>query len=299
LKFYHEDFIQLYGFTQDPSTLDYMIVMSYAEYGSLKKNLSKIVKDIWLKKLIYLYTIVNGLNVMHQEKMIHCDFHHGNILKTSIGIVLSINDLGLCKPIESIPKKNEIYGVLPFVAPEVLRGKSYTPASDIYSFSMIMWEFTSGILPFNDRAHDLQLALSICKGERPEIIKNTPKCYIDLMEKCWNKEPLKRPSALDIKNTIKNWYKNIYNRNIFNEDISKKEIDNILEFYKADTTLKEQPNILHTSQSHSQAYHTSRLLDFTIKLNEILNQKNKNKNNQTAEVSQSIGNIFNISNIKF
>ncbi|PKC56677.1 hypothetical protein RhiirA1_428993, partial [Rhizophagus irregularis] len=56
-----------------------------------------------------------------------------------------------------------------------------------------MWEFTSGIPPFNDKAHNLQLALNICKGERPEIIKNTPQCYINLMEKCWNEDPLKRP----------------------------------------------------------------------------------------------------------
>src|SRR5688572_27159838 len=231
-----------------------MIVMDYAKNGSLKKNLLSIVKDKWIKKLINLFTIVSGLNVMHQQKMVHCDFHHGNILKTNSGSILSIGDLGLCKPIKSLSKKNDIYGVLPFVAPEVLRGKSYTPASDIYSFSMIMWEFTSGILPFNDRAHDLQLALSICKGERPEIIKNTPKCYIDLMEKCWNKEPLERPNALDIKNIIENWHRNICNRDIFNEDINKEAIDNIFEFYKADKILKKKIDV----SSHSQAYHTSR-----------------------------------------
>ncbi|POG82459.1 hypothetical protein GLOIN_2v1498708, partial [Rhizophagus irregularis DAOM 181602=DAOM 197198] len=56
----------------------------------------------------------------------------------------------------------------PFMAPEILRGKSYTPASDIYSFSMIMWEFTSGVPPFNNKAHDIHLSISICKGERPE-----------------------------------------------------------------------------------------------------------------------------------
>ena len=75
-------------------------------------------------KLVNLYSIVSGLNVMYQQKMVHCDFHHGNILKTSSKSILSIGDLGLCKPIESLSKKNDIYGVLPFVAPEVLRGKS-------------------------------------------------------------------------------------------------------------------------------------------------------------------------------
>ncbi|RGB36279.1 hypothetical protein C1646_697585 [Rhizophagus diaphanus] len=68
------------------------------------------------------------------------------------------------------------------MAPEILKGQPYTQASDIYSFSMIMWEFTFGIPPFNDKAHDLQLALDICKGKRPEIIENTPQCYVDLMK---------------------------------------------------------------------------------------------------------------------
>src|SRR6266540_2757120 len=120
-----------------------------------------------------------------------------------------IRDLGLCKPVEyfqSHSKKNDIYGVLPFVAPEVLRSKPYTLASDIYSFSMIMWEFTSGIPPFDDKAHNLHLALNICKEDkRPEIVEKTPQCYIDLMKKCWNKDPLKRPDASEIADTINNW----------------------------------------------------------------------------------------------
>ncbi|POG82979.1 kinase-like domain-containing protein [Rhizophagus irregularis DAOM 181602=DAOM 197198] len=86
-----------------------------------------------------------------------------------------------------------------FIDDEILRGRSYTSASDIFSFSMIMWELTSGVPPFNNRAHDIQLSLSICKGERPEIIENTPQCYVDLMKKCWNEDPLKRPSTVHQK----------------------------------------------------------------------------------------------------
>ena len=184
----------------------------------------------------------------------------------------------MCKPIEYFQtpdQKNNIYGVLPFVAPEVLRGKPHTLASDIYSFSMIMWEFTSGIPPFNDRAHDLQLSISICKGERPEIIENTPQCYIDLMKKCWDKDSLKRPNASEILNIINNWISNI-----INEDIEEESRNIIMEFYKADNILKNRqtnisdiPDIIN-SESHSQAYHTSHLLDFSIKLNEVLEKEN-------------------------
>ncbi|POG76259.1 hypothetical protein GLOIN_2v1558004, partial [Rhizophagus irregularis DAOM 181602=DAOM 197198] len=93
--------------------------------------------------------------------------------------VMDYANKGLCQPVKSFLKKYDIYGVIPFMAPEVLRGKSYTPASDIYSFPIIMWEFTFGIPPFNNRAHDLHLSLSICKGERLEIIENTSQCYVD------------------------------------------------------------------------------------------------------------------------
>ncbi|CAI2198168.1 15046_t:CDS:1, partial [Funneliformis geosporum] len=82
----------------------------------------------------------------------------------------------------SSTKKNEIYGVLPFVAPEVLRKQPYTLASDIYSFSMIMWKLISGIPPFNSETHDEQLAFRICNGKHPKIIENIPLCYISLME---------------------------------------------------------------------------------------------------------------------
>ena len=152
-----------------------------------------------------------GLVGLHESNLVHRDLHDGNIL---IAIEYSrISDLGLCKPISyySSTSRNEIYGVLPYIAPEVLRGNPYTPASDIYSFSMIMWEFISGVPPFDDRAHDLQLSLSICKGERPkipEITKTIPKCYINLMKKCWDSNPLKRPTISEISNIIRTCWSN-------------------------------------------------------------------------------------------
>ena len=96
MKFQSDDFIQLYGFTQNPDTLDYMIVMRYAEDGSLRKNLQNIVKNKWVIKLLKLQDIISGLNKIHQQQLIHCDLHHGNILEAGSDFVLSISDLGLC-----------------------------------------------------------------------------------------------------------------------------------------------------------------------------------------------------------
>jgi len=213
-----------------------------------------------------------------------------------------------------------------------------------------MWEFTSGFPPFDDIEHGFQLSLNICKGERPKIIENTPQCYIDLMKKCWDEDPLKRPDASKVKEIIDYWISNIVkveesesesinkesesenideksesenideksesenidekseseniNKELDSENINENsESENIVEdsksennmpyctqfisineeleskniieeFYEAD---KQKQTNVSTFKSHPQAYHTSRLLDFTKQLNEILNQKENAK----------------------
>ncbi|CAB4422508.1 unnamed protein product [Rhizophagus irregularis] len=256
-------FIKLYGFTKDPDTFNYMVIMDYANQGNLRGNLTRVVEYDWNQKLHIIYKIILGLNLIHKQNLIHCDLHDGNILRDH-GNSVYISDLGLCRPTKSFFKKDDIYGVIPFMAPEVLRGKPYTLASDIYSFSMIMWEFTSGVPPFNDREHDLQLSLSICRGERPEITENTPQCYVDLMKKCWDEDPLKRPSSEEVLNTIKKWI--FISDRIEIKDINEELISQIMEFINAPIEHKNP-----ATEFHSQACYTSRLLNFTSeKLNGIL-----------------------------
>jgi hypothetical protein len=209
-----------------------------------------------------------------------------------------------------------------------------------------MWEFISGVPPFDDRAHDLQLSLSICRGERPEIpeiTKTIPKCYINLMKKCWDSDPLKRPTSSEISNIIFSWYRgaidfykdsidfykdpkvdheNIKDNidEIINEKthLNESQRNDIKEFWKADKALVEEhastltTNTFETSnhpnrKSHPQAYRTSRLLDFTKKINEILDQEEKEifdyENAQNIElhetgISQSIGKYYNFFLVK-
>src|SRR5437763_6633225 len=139
---------------------------------------------------------------------------------------------------------------------------------------MIMWEFTSKVSPFHNRKHDLQLCLSICRGEHPEIIKNTPQCYINLMKKCWDKDPLERLSALEVLNIVEKWV----NPGDDIEKISEDLKSNIMEFVEADNNSTVSQTIDNNIPNpHPQAYFTSRLLDFTKNLNEILDQEEKER----------------------
>ncbi|RIA84050.1 kinase-like domain-containing protein [Glomus cerebriforme] len=254
-----------------------MIIMSYAKEGSLRKYLPNLVKFKWQHKLQLLKNIILGIKIIHESNLVHCDLHDGNIL-ISDNYETYIIDLGLCKPISDLQDSiNRNYGVLPYMAPEVLRNKPYTSASDIYSFSMIMWEFTSGFPPFSRRAHDYQLSLGICEGERPEVIENTPKCYIELMKKCWDSDSIKRPNITDIEIIISQWLKCVnkyYKLNDDNNDtflvnsIDNQSRNDMYEFVKANKSLTQKQIYTPITQFHPQAYYTSRLLT------EILDQKN-------------------------
>jgi len=211
-----------YGITQDPITKDFTMVMNYCKSGDLKSYItSKFNEMSWQTKLYELMDIIRGLEYLHSKKIIHRDLHSGNILKDDLP---KISDLGLSKSATVSTNDEDIYGVIPYVAPEIFQKKNYNIPSDIYSFGMIMWEFMTGRRPFWNRAHDAELIIDIHYGLRPPITTNAPKGYIELMQRCWNSDPSKRPTATDIKGILDDIWKAECNSNISTEIIRSPDI---------------------------------------------------------------------------
>ncbi len=78
---------EYYGITQDPNTKDFMIITKYYALGDLKHYLSNEFYNIyWEIKLRELYHIIGGLRYIHDSKIIHRDFHSGNILVEKQGL---------------------------------------------------------------------------------------------------------------------------------------------------------------------------------------------------------------------
>ncbi|GBB99368.1 hypothetical protein RclHR1_00350024 [Rhizophagus clarus] len=250
---------RMYGLTQDPITKDYYIVLQYANEFDLHRYLVQNCSSIdWWQRISILDGIVKGVYELHKEDLIHHNLHTGNILvrrstrrkeaekmslkNPSSSVKIWISDSGLQGPAGSSSSIDEnsnhnsitslnnvrkgIYGVLPYIAPEVLQGKEYTKSSDIYSLGVVMWELSNSATlkrqqrhkgPFHDQPYDINLATEIVtKGKRPNIAASPdiPECWLDLMKKCWASKPEDRPNIEDIMKITDAW--NAEGRKILN-----------------------------------------------------------------------------------
>ena len=128
-----------------------------------------------------------------------------------------------------------------------------------------MYFIATGRQPYANCAHNEILALNICNGNRPEINEQeAPKCYIDLMKKCWDSHPYNRPNAIEIHNLITTFR---YNKELFNEAEEYREA-NLSSFVETNQSI-----------THPQAVYTSRLLNPYTK-----DLSNDNNINNSVEV---------------
>ncbi|RIB25502.1 kinase-like domain-containing protein [Gigaspora rosea] len=247
-----------YGITQHPDTKDYMMVMDYAKQGDLTHFLrTHMANSDWYRKVRELWYIAQGLKAIHDADLVHKDFHSGNILFNTFTRRPAIGDLGLCRPVNEGLDEKPVFGVLPYVAPEILLGKPYTKASDIYSFSMVMYEVSTLKKPYYNFAHDASLALDITKGLRPQILEGTPKQYVELMKLCWQKDPIGRPSAAELVKKLEML-------------LNDQEINNGV-----------VPTIHIDENYHPDAVYTSRALQFPDLKNAKFDSKFENMENDT------------------
>ncbi|PKC63690.1 kinase-like protein [Rhizophagus irregularis] len=199
------------GLTQDPSNGDYMLIMRRFD-TSLRKYLQSNHDQLkWKERIEIASSIITSLFHIHIEGLIHKDLHSGNILYKKFANNWVISDFGFCGPIDE--PLGSVYGNLPYMAPESFTGKGYSLASDVYSIAMLMWEISSGLQPFANYENNFNLAVKIIKGMRPDIVSGTPLKYKELMEKCWDADPSKRPDIsvvlLEMNEIEKCYHQNI------------------------------------------------------------------------------------------
>lgn len=80
-----------------------------------------------------------------------------------------------------------------WLAPEVLAGQEYAEAADIYSVAMVMWELAAR----TDFLHEVPFWAAkeqhVIAGGRSEIPEDTPSVMRELIKRCWDNDPMRRP----------------------------------------------------------------------------------------------------------
>ncbi|KAG9300790.1 hypothetical protein G9A89_023588 [Geosiphon pyriformis] len=248
---------KILGITRNAETLEYGIVMEFARHGDMRKYLStNFHSTSWKDKLEFASDIASGLSSIHSSGMVHRDLHSGNILQLYANVV-TIGDLGLCQPTNNEAKttteEKKLFGVIPYIPPEVLRGEKFTTAGDIYSYGMLLWELSTGKPPFHDCPHDQILIIAILNGQRPNITSPfIPPPIAKLIKRCWDANSKNRPTARELTEKFME-LRYLYNYNRFKRWIHFGKSDKLRKIAKNDSTTTK-------IAIHPEAVYTSRLL---------------------------------------
>lgn len=139
--------------------------------------------------------VAMGLSFLHAKRVVHLDLKSSNILlRNPEGGVgggpsgAKLTDVGLSKilPISREYIASTAGGTWHWCAPEIILGQKCTPAADIWSFGVVMWELCTGEAPLRGQLRAVKV---------PE---ECPQEVEELMRRCWSTDPEKRPTAVEI-----------------------------------------------------------------------------------------------------
>lgn len=149
--------------------------------------------------------IAAGLEAIHNADIVHRDLKPQNVLLIEDGTV-KITDFGVARPADSkLTKHSEILGSIHYIAPEVWLGQRLTPSVDLYSLGIMLYELTTGQLPFpGEEPARLMWMHSKQQPKPPRSLRpDTPNWLNQIVLSLLQKQPGQRPkSAAAVKSFL-------------------------------------------------------------------------------------------------
>ena len=210
----HPYLLIFFGVIVEPKHLS--IITEYCPGGNLHELLfkKKYIYLSWKIRKNFLLQIAIGMNFLHTNNppILHRDLKSLNILltndmkKSSDITDVKIADLGLSITYEKNNNLMERVGTCHWMAPEVINSQRFSTKADVYSYGIIIWEVCTREMPYDYIDKDNILFKVSVRRERPNLKRipnDTPKQLVELMQKCWDHDPNKRPSFDNIIEFIK------------------------------------------------------------------------------------------------
>jgi len=140
--------------------------------------------------------VLAALQVAHDAGIVHRDVKPGNVLFAEDGI-WKVGDFGIAKSTEAVADLTATGGLVgtpAYLAPERLDGQPATPASDLYSIGVVLYEALAGRRPFEADV-PVAMARMIRDDEPPPLRERCPdleRGLADVVERAMSKDPARR-----------------------------------------------------------------------------------------------------------
>eukprot|EP01117_Protostelium_nocturnum_P015213 TRINITY_DN5870_c0_g1_i1.p1 TRINITY_DN5870_c0_g1~~TRINITY_DN5870_c0_g1_i1.p1 ORF type:complete len:1087 (+),score=392.85 TRINITY_DN5870_c0_g1_i1:149-3409(+) len=189
----HPNVVLFLGITIPPQPLS--LVTEFCAGGGLYTYLQKNPSISNEQKRKFITGIALGMYHLHSENIIHRDLAARNILLSS-ALEPKVADFGLSRTTESAEtgaQTTSDVGPLKWMSPEAITNKHYSNKSDVYSFSMTMWEILAVRELYEDMTAVNAAIAVTTNGHRPVIPEGNEPAMIELMVACWQQEAADRP----------------------------------------------------------------------------------------------------------